>query len=327
MTRREGHFDAMLRHLGATYYQTVRGGATASDVARALESVEAEDGRGHELASSRRPGKSGRWRVSDVMTTDVVTADKTASYKQAAQIMAGHKVSAVPVLTKNGHVAGIVSEADVLRKEERDFGRLGTGLPRHTRRERAQADARTVTELMTTPVITIHPDAPVGAAARLMNGHRIRRLPVVDSSGKLIGIVSRRDLLSVFLRPDEEIAAEVHGMLTGILLAEPDGVTVQVRDGVVTLAGTLAREELIEAAQRLASGVDGVITVVCKLTAAPAATDAPSARACNSAGDAHAPVVTSVRGCARIRWMRTAPSGVTGRIAPDRRSRKTPTCS
>jgi CBS domain-containing protein len=60
---------------------------------------------------------------------------------------------------------------------------------------------------MTSPAITIHPDAPVGAAARLMNGHRIRRLPVVDPSGKLIGIVSRRDLLSVFLRPDEEIAA------------------------------------------------------------------------------------------------------------------------
>lgn len=150
--------------------------------------------------------------------------------------MAEQKVNAVPVLTKNGHVADIVSEADVLRKEERDFGRLGTGLPRRTRRERAKADARTVTELMTTPVITIHPDTLVGAAARPMNGHRIRRLPVVDSSGKLIGIVSRRDLLSVFLRPDEEIAAEVNGMLTGILHAEPDGVTVP--DGVVTLSGT-----------------------------------------------------------------------------------------
>ena len=279
MTRREEHIDAMLRHLGATYYQTVRGGATASDVARALESVEAEDGRRDELAGARRSGKTGRWRVSDVMTTDVVTVDKAASYKEVARIMAGQKVNAVPVLTGNGRVAGIVSEADVLRKEERDFGRRGTGLPRRTRRERAQADARVVTELMSTPVITIRPDAPVGAAARLMNGHRIRRLPVVDSSGKLIGIVSRRDLLSVFLRPDEEIAAEVHGVLTGILLAEPDGVVVKVREGVVTLAGTLAREDLIEVAKRLASGVDGVITVICKLTVASAATGAPSAGA------------------------------------------------
>jgi CBS-domain-containing membrane protein len=129
---------------------------------------------------------------------------------------------------------------------------------------------------MTTPVITIHPDAPVGAAARLMNGHRIRRLPVVDPSGKLIGIVSRRDLLSVFLRPDEEIAAEVHGMLTGILLAEPDGVTVKVRDGIVTLSGTLAREDLIPVAERLAAGVDGVVTVACKLTGQSAAAGAPA---------------------------------------------------
>ena len=96
MTRREEQFDAMLQHLGAMYYQTVRGEATASDVARALESVEAEDGRGHELASSRRPGKSGRWRVSDVMTTDVVTVDKTASYKQVARIMAEQKSTPCP---------------------------------------------------------------------------------------------------------------------------------------------------------------------------------------------------------------------------------------
>jgi CBS-domain-containing membrane protein len=275
MTRREEHFDAMLRHLGATYYQTIHGGATMSDMARALESVEAEDGPGHEqghdLASlHRRPGRTGRWRVSDVMTTDVVTADKTTSYKAVARIMAEQKVNAVPVITKDRHVLGIVSEADVLRKEERNFRRLGTGLPRRTRREREQAEARTAAELMTSPVVTIHPDAPLGAAARLLNGHHIRRLPVVDPAGKLIGIVSRRDLLSVFLRPDEEIAAEVHGMLTGILLAEPDTVTVSVVDGIVTLSGTLAREDLIGVAERLASGVDGVITVVSKLTGRPA---------------------------------------------------------
>jgi CBS domain-containing protein len=99
-----------------------------------------------------------------------------------------------------------------------------------------------------------------------MNGHHIRRLPVVDPAGTLIGIVSRRDLLSVFLRPDAEIAAEIHGMLTGILLAEPDGVEVSVRDGIVKLSGALAREDLIPAAERLASGVDGVVTVICTLT-------------------------------------------------------------
>jgi len=264
MTRSDAHFEAMLRHLGAAYYQTVHGDGSASDVARALESAEAADGRDQEHL---RRHHSGRWRVSDVMTSDVVTVDKEMPYKQVARVMTDQRVNAVPVVTGEGRVLGIVSEADVLRKEERAFRRLGHGLPRKTRRERAQAEARCAAELMTSPVITIHPDAPVGAAARLMNGHRIRRLPVVGPSGKLIGIVSRRDLLSVFLRPDEEIAADVRGVLTGILLQEPDGAEVTARDGVVTLSGTASRADLIPVAERLASGVDGVVAVICKLTA------------------------------------------------------------
>jgi CBS domain-containing protein len=266
MTRRDEHFDAMLRHLGAAYYQTVHGQGTAGEVERALESAEAADGRAGHIGTVRTRHHSGRWRVSDVMTTDVVTVGKTTPYKRVAQIMTERKVSAMPVVTPDGHVLGMVSEADVLRKQERAFRRLGTGLPLRNRRERAQARARNAGQLMTAPAITIHPEAPLGAAARLMNGHRIRRLPVVDPSGKLIGIVSRRDLLSVFLRPDDEITAEVHGVLTGILLAEPDGVRITARDGVVTLTGTLSRPELIPVAEHLASDVDGVVGVVCKLT-------------------------------------------------------------
>jgi CBS domain-containing protein len=266
MSHSDAHFHAMLRHLGAAYYQTIHGDGTASDVARALESAEAADGQERGSGGQGRRPHSGRWRVRDVMTTDVVTVSGPMSCKQVARVMTGRRVSGVPVVTKDGRVAGMVSEADILRKEERAFRRLGTGLPRRTRRERAQAKARCAAELMTSPAITIHPDAPVGAAARLMNGHRIRRLPVIDPSGKLIGIVSRRDLLSVFLRPDEEIAAEVHGMLTGILLAEPDGVQVTVRDGVVILSGSLPRPNLIPVAERLASGVDGVVAVIGKLT-------------------------------------------------------------
>ena len=264
MSDREAQFDAMLRYLGAAYYQTIHGEATASDVARALESAEAADGHEHE-APRQRPHR-GRWRVSDVMTADVVTVGKATPYKEVARIMADQKVSAVPVVTKDYHVVGMVSEADVIRKEERGFGRLGTGLPRRTRRERAQAEARCAADLMASPVITIHPDAPLGAAARLMNGHRIRRLPVVHHSGKLIGIVSRRDLLSVFLRPDEEIAAEISDALTGILLEEPGGIEVTVKDGVVTLSGTLSRKHLIPVAEHLAAGVDGVVGVTCEVT-------------------------------------------------------------
>jgi CBS-domain-containing membrane protein len=186
--------------------------------------------------------------------------------------MAEYKVNAMPVVTDKGHVSGMVSEADMLRKQERTFGRLGTGLPRRTRHQRDQAEARTAGGLMTSPAIMIHPDAPLGAAARLMNGHNIRRLPVVDASGELIGIVSRRDLLSVFLRSDEEIAAEVRYALSTILLDEGDAITVTARHGVVTLSGSLARKDMIPLAVRLASEADGVVSVHDKLGASvPAA--------------------------------------------------------
>jgi CBS domain-containing protein len=266
MTRQDEHFDAMLRHLGAAYYQTIHGEGNAAEVRRALESAEAADGHGGQAEGYATIHRRGRWRVSDVMTTSVVTVTSQTSCKQVAKIMAERRVNAVPVVTNDGHVLGMVSEADVLRKQERAFRRLGTGLPRHSRRERAQAQARNAAGLMTSPAITIHPDAPLGAAARLMNGHRIRRLPVVDPAGKLIGIVSRRDLLSVFLRPDEQIAAEVHAVLTGILLQEPGAVTVTARDGVVILSGTIASKQLIPVAEKLASQVDGVVAVTSRLT-------------------------------------------------------------
>lgn len=271
MSRRDTHYDAMLRNLGAAYYQTTQGKAKAGDVTRALESVAAEDNRrrangdvaqaaGHPVRGHHR----GRWRVGDVMTTQVVTVSRAARYKDLVRLMTEHKVNALPVITDKGRVIGMVSEADVLRKQEQNFRRFGTGLPRRTHHERDQAKARTAGELMTSPAITIHPDAPLGAAARLMNGHNIRRLPVVDATGTLIGIVSRRDLLSVFLRSDDEIAAEIRDVIATILLEDGDTISVTVRHGVATLSGTLARMDLIPVAVRLASEVDGVVSVLDK---------------------------------------------------------------
>jgi CBS domain-containing protein len=275
MSRRDEHFDAMLRHLGAAYYQTLRGEGSAAEVERALESVEdahRSGGAGGEAladAGARaRSHRGGRWRVRDVMSTEVVTVGKPTSYKEVARLMTEHKVNALPVVTKSGRLIGVVSEADVLRKEERRFRRLVSGMS--ARRERAKAEARTAAQLMTSPVITTHPDASLASAARLMNDRHIRRMPVVDASGALIGMVSRRDLLRVFLRPDAEISAEVHGVLTGVLLEDPQSVTVQVRDGVVTLRGSLREPELIPAAVRLASDIDGVVAVTGELTGGPA---------------------------------------------------------
>jgi len=276
MGRQDEHFDAMLRHLGAAYYQAVHGDGSASEVERALESVkdarQSSGAAGDELAepgARARSHRGGRWRVHDVMSTDVVTVERATSYKQVARLMTEHKVNALPVVGKNHHVIGMVSEADVLRKEERRFRWLVSGLSGRARRERAKAEARTAAELMTSPVVTTHPDASLASAARLMNDHHIRRLPVLDSSGKLIGMVSRRDLLRVFLRPDAEIGAEVHGVLTGVLLEDPQSVTVQVRDGVVTLRGSMSKPELIPAAVRLAGDVDGVVSVADELTSRP----------------------------------------------------------
>jgi CBS-domain-containing membrane protein len=119
---------------------------------------------------------------------------------------------------------------------------------------------------MTSPAITIDADASLSGAARLMNAHHIRRLPVVNAAGDLIGIVSRRDLMKVFLRPDEEITAEVSGVLGQILLDGAGQVVVSVLDGVVTLGGALDDQDLIRVAVGLASEVAGVVAVVSELT-------------------------------------------------------------
>jgi CBS domain-containing protein len=287
MSRREEYLESMLRDLGSVYYQTLHGRASASDVAKAVEIVRVHGdtsepagpdratpgGTGTQSAdlASSEPGHpvKGRWRIADVMSTGGPAATKNMPYKQVAQLLAAQDLTSVPVVSGGGRVLGMVSEADVLRREERAFSRLAAGLPRRSHRERAQAKALTAIELMSAPAITIHPDAPLGAAARLMNGHHIRRLPVVDSAGQLLGMVSRRDLLSVFLRPDAEIAAEVKAALASMLLADAQRITVRVTDGVVTLAGELPRAEMISGAVRVAADVDGAVAVSSRLTAEP----------------------------------------------------------
>ncbi len=289
MNRRDEYLDSMLRDLGSVYYQTLQGQATASDVARMVETVRQHQAGQHPAAAGEAAGEAaaggpgpgapgdldghparGRWRVIDVMATDVVTVDRATPYKQVARMLAEHDVSALPVLSGGGRVLGMVSEADVLRKEERSFGRLSAGLPRRTHHEKEQAAALTAGELMTSPAVTIHPDAPLGAAARLMNGHHIRRLPVVNPAGELIGVVSRQDLLSVFLRSDDEIAAEIADALTRLLTDGPVQVAVTVREGMVTLTGRVPQAEQIGTVVKMTADTDGVVAVTSRLTAGPA---------------------------------------------------------
>jgi CBS domain-containing protein len=278
----------MLRHLGAAYYDSLHGRATPADVSRALDSIEdhageltasSQAGDGDQAPSVQHSGHTvrgqhyGRWhhRVRDVMTTPVVTVDRITPFKEIATLLARHKISAVPVLVLGRHVAGIVSEADLLAVEDKHqrAARLemeSGGL--HLPRRHAKHWGLTAAELMTSPAITIHPDATLPATARLMNSHHLKRVPVVNPDGTLIGIVSRRDLLSVFLRPDEEIAREVRELLSQILLIDPAPITVRVHNGIVTLAGhpdTPDERELVPIAMKLTWDIDGVVDVVNKI--------------------------------------------------------------
>jgi CBS domain-containing protein len=306
MTRADIHFDAMLRHLGAAYYESLHGRATRADVTRALESVEDHMNERTARPASGRPADGQRrvrehragdekdsrhprgWsrRVSDVMTASVVTVDRIAPYKEIARLLAEHRISGMPVLKLGREVVGVVTEADLLAAQASTARRLHAAASgRSWWPHREQHAALTAGELMTTPAITIGPHATVPAAARLMNTHHIRRLPVVDDQGSLIGVVSRRDLLSVFLRPDDDIAADIRNVLDEILQAEPGEAEVIVRNGVVTLTGTLDPKagphgDLIPLAIRLMWGIDGVVDIIDKLgelqPAAPANVTSPT---------------------------------------------------
>jgi CBS domain-containing protein len=220
-----------------------------------------------------------------VMTTSVVSVDRRAPYKEIAVLMAEHKISAVPVLVLGRHVAGVVSEADLLSAQDRRAreARLESGGRLHWHTADRKHWGLTAGEMMTSPAITIHPDATLPAAARLMNSRSVKRLPVVAAGtligggvgGTLTGIVSRCDLLSAFLRPDEDIAREVRDVLTRLLLADPASVSARVRNGIVTLQGQLGpaeQHDLIRVAVRLTWDVDGVVDVVNKLGAGQPAT-------------------------------------------------------
>ncbi len=208
-------------------------------------------------------------KVRNVMTHEVITIGEQAPFTEMVRRMAVHKVSALPVLSDDGRLVGIVSEADLLHKEEyQDQEDAWHWL--ETRRERsarAKASARRAAEVMSAPVVTIDPDATVAEAARRLARHGIKRLPVVNQDGRLVGIVSRADLLRLYLRDDEAIHREiVEEVLLRALWTDPATVLVKVDDGVVTLVGQVERQGLVEMIVHLTRTVPGVVDVVNRLT-------------------------------------------------------------
>ena len=209
------------------------------------------------------------WRVRNVMTDEVVTVVDSATFKEIVGLMSEHAVSALPVVDRDGHLTGIVSEADLLLKEECDpesaaeHHLIGFG---RRKIERAKAAGSLAAQLMTTPAVTVGPDATLHEAARLMHERNVKHLPVIDLDGKVIGIVSRADLLKVFLRSDLEILGEVtKRVLDRTLWLEPGTIRATVRDGVVLLEGIVEQASMIPSVIALVQGVPGVVGVDSRL--------------------------------------------------------------
>ncbi|WP_432839529.1 CBS domain-containing protein [Dactylosporangium sp. CA-092794] len=211
-----------------------------------------------------------RWNVADVMTMGAVSVQADTPFKEIVDLMEAHEVNAVPVVDEFDRVVGVVSSADLLTKIEfaGDDDRVRLFESRHTRQARGKAHATAAGELMSAPVVTVMGTTSLPAAARIMESAGLKRLPVVDDLGRLIGMVTRRDLLKVFLRSDEEIRREIENeALDGLVGVERSQVRVEVDDGVVTLLGEVERSSVIPSVIRQIERVDGVVDVVSHLSA------------------------------------------------------------
>ena len=201
--------------------------------------------------------------VKDVMSAPPVSVSATTSFREIAARLRECRVSAIPVLNADGKVIGVVSEADLLVKEAVAdepnvvWGMLA-GIVHHA--ARAKAAGVRAADLMTSPAVTIGPDDTVEHAARLMHRRKVKRLPVVDPAGRLVGIISRSDVLAVFDRTDAEIREEIMSQpITG--RSEAGWCSVIVKDGVVTLEGTPGTAAIGRDLVRLVRHVQGVVSV------------------------------------------------------------------
>jgi CBS domain-containing protein len=209
-------------------------------------------------------------KVEQLMNRDVVTIRPETPLKQVAAILDANHISGAPVCNRTGDIVGVVSEADILRREEGvrpDVGGRLNWLLRKLDGETAKVAARTAGEAMTSPAVTIRATEPVSAAAQLMVERGINRLPVV-SDGELVGIVTRADLVRAFHRSDEEIAREIRDdVLANALWLAPEALSLDVRDGVVAIRGTVDSEADAELAERLIRRIPGVLDVHAELDA------------------------------------------------------------
>ncbi|MEV8099022.1 CBS domain-containing protein [Kitasatospora sp. NPDC085879] len=189
--------------------------------------------------------------VGDVMTHAVVAVGRDADFREITDTLQQWQVSAVPVLTGDGRVIGVVSEADLLTAQDREPGTF---------------QGMTAGAMMTTPAVTVHPDSPIAEAGRSMARMHLKRLPVVDAEDCLVGIVSRGDLLKVHLREDGELVGQVRFELIAALRpADASGLEAQADDGRITLTGSLPDTAMAALLEHLVKGVPGVVDAQVRL--------------------------------------------------------------
>lgn len=218
-----------------------------------------------------RPWSLAETVVADVMTTDVATVGPDAPFKEIVDTLTRRRVSAVPVVDDTGRVLGVISESDLIARvvatdAESPRLRADRALIRGLRRP---AQAETARELMHAPAIVTHAQTSVVEAARAAGRARVRRLPVVDHRGALIGIVTRSDVLKLYLRSDEGIATHLReDVLVGQFCLDPTAFEVRVVDGIVTITGQLENAQLRDSVLTACSATAGVVAVHDHLTSA-----------------------------------------------------------
>jgi len=206
-------------------------------------------------------------KVRELMTADVVSVRPDASLREAATLLTEHRISGLPVVIGGGEVVGVLSEADIVAKAS--GAAPGHGGPLSwlfdPEIEERKVVARTVGEAMTSPPLTIAPTRPVHEAARKMTSDHVNRLPVVED-GKLVGILTRADIVRAFTRGDSELATEIRDdILRRTFWVEPGSVAVTVADGRVTLKGEVETEADTEMLPIFVSRVPGVVSVHAEL--------------------------------------------------------------
>lgn len=220
-------------------------------------------------------------KVEEIMTRDVIAVAPGTTIHRAAGLLADHGISGLPVVDDQGAVVGILSEGDlIVRQRPRprpSFWRLFFQDGERLAREYQKAAGTTVAEVMTTTVISIRPDAPLEAAAALLDGHKVRRLPVMDD-GRLVGIVSRGDLVKALATAtpaaptalsDAQLVKEMKARMDREAWISSRTLSVEARDGVLALWGMVESETERSALETMAHSIPGCRSVDNKTVVRP----------------------------------------------------------